>query len=100
LREKNSCLPKKKSPLTSEEREIYKAINDILYYDWDPIGITNLAPENEYQTYTSQIFSLFIHGADVDVIADKLHDIETSIIGVSGSFNHCKKIAGKIVNLR
>ena len=86
--------------MTSEEREIYKAINDILYNDWDPIGINNHAPENEYQTYTSIIFSLFIRGADIDAIADKLHEIETSIIGVSGSFNHCKKIAGKIVNLR
>src|SRR5579863_3733585 len=87
-------------PSTSEERDIYKAINHILYNDWDPIGIANHAPENEYQTYTTRIFSLFLRGADIDTIADKLHEIETSIIGVSGSYNHCKKIADKIVSLR
>lgn len=83
--------------MTSEQKKIYKAIDDILYNDWDPIGITNLEPGNEYQNYTSTIFSLFIGGADIDTIAKKLYEIETSTIGVRGSIDHCRKIGGKIV---
>ncbi len=83
-----------------KQHEIFKAIDDILYYDWDPIGICNLAPRNEYQNYSAEIFDLFIGGAEIETIAEKLYEIETSEIGVTGSIDHCKKIAYKIVNLR
>jgi hypothetical protein len=86
--------------MTSEQKKIYNAIDEILYKDWDPIGITHVAPRDEYQSYTSTIFNLLNAGADIETIARKLHEIETSIIGTTGSIDHCRIIGEKIVNLR
>ncbi len=86
--------------MTSEQKELYKAIDEILWNDWDPIGVNDSAPRDEYQSYTPTIFSLKIYGADIETIAKKLHEIETVTIGVLGSIDHCRQIADKIINLK
>lgn len=50
--------------MTSEQKELYTAIDEILWNDWDPIGVSDIAPRDEYQSYTPTIFSLKINGAD------------------------------------
>ncbi len=86
--------------MTSEQKELYKAIDEILWNDWDPIGVNDSAPRDEYQSYTPTIFSLKINGADTETIAKKLYEIETVTIGVLGSIDHCRQIADKIINLK
>jgi len=86
--------------MTSEQKELYKAIDEILWNDWDPIGINDIAPRDEYQSYTPTIFSLKINEADTETIAKKLYEIETVTIGVFGSIDHCRKIAEKVNNLK
>lgn len=86
--------------MTSEHKELYKAIDEILWNDWDPIGVNDIAPRDEYQSYTPTIFSLKINGTDAEAIAKKLHEIETVTIGVSGSIDHFRQIADKIINLK
>jgi hypothetical protein len=86
--------------MTSEQLEIFKAIDDILYNDWDPIGINNIAPSYEYRKYTTVIFDLMIDGSDNETIAKMLYEFETSILGFVGSIYHCRKIAEKITKLR
>ena len=36
--------------LSEKDLEIYQKIDDILYNEWNPIGLTNL-PRNEYENY-------------------------------------------------
>lgn len=75
----------------------FQIVDDILWYDWDPIGINDIAPRDEYQSYTPQIFNLFKSNANINIIAKALSKIETVNIGLSGNMEKCLKIANKIL---
>jgi len=79
---------------------LYQAIDEILWNDWDPIGVKDSAPRDEYQGYTPEIFRLKISGADKDSIAKRLNEIETKTMGLIGNIDHCKLIAEMIINLK
>lgn len=80
-----------------EPTNLYETIDLILWQDWDPIGINDIAPRDEYQSYTPTIFRLKTNGADKETIAKTLHKIETVTIGVVGNIEHCRKVADKIL---
>jgi hypothetical protein len=83
-----------------EPTNLYEAVDLILWNDWDPIGINDIAPRDEYQSYTQTIFKLKTSGADRETIAMTLHEIETVTIGVVGDIDHCRQVADKIINLK
>lgn len=76
---------------------LYKKIDDILWFDWDPIGINDIAPRDEYQSYIPEIFGLVKAKADIQVIASRLHKLETDNMGMSGTLKNCLIIADKIL---
>lgn len=77
---------------------LYKKIDDILWFDWDPIGINDLAPRDEYQGYVPEIFGLVKAKADRQEIANRLYKLETENMGMSGKIENCLTIADKILN--
>ena len=86
--------------MKQEHKELYNQIDEILWRDWDPIGINN--EENirdEYYGYIPQIFNLKIQGADKTKIANYLYEIETVNIGTNGDIQNCELVAEKIINL-
>ncbi|MBF0694886.1 MAG: hypothetical protein IR153_07510 [Flavobacterium sp.] len=83
-----------------EPTNLYEAVDLILWNDWDPIGVNDIAPRDEYQSYTPTIFKLKTCGADRETIAKTLHEIETVTIGVAGDIDHCRQVADKIINLK
>jgi len=83
-----------------EPTNLYETIDLILWKEWDPIGINDIAPRDEYQSYTPTIFKLKTNGADKETIAKTLHEIETVTIGVVGDIEHCRQVADKIINLK
>lgn len=85
--------------MTDEQKNVYQNIDEILWKDWDPIGINDIAPRDEYESYTPEIFDLKINGAHKEAIAQKLSYIATSRIGLIADINHCREIAEKIINL-
>jgi len=80
-------------------KKLYQEIDEILWNDWDPIKVNDLAPRDEYQIYTPIIFSLKRKGVNEEEIAIRLHEIEKNAIGVLGNFANCKVAAKKIANL-
>ena len=76
---------------------LYKKIDDILWYDWDPIGVKDLAPRDEYQSYVPDIFNLKKAGADRNQIANALFKFETENMGMGGTLENCLIIADKIL---
>lgn len=86
--------------MTPEQKIFYKQINEILWHEWDPIGV-NVYEEarDEYDSYLPQIFNLKISGANKETIAAALFEIETVTMCLRGNMEHCRKIAGKIVAL-
>ncbi|MBI3720150.1 MAG: hypothetical protein HY252_16345 [Sphingobacteriales bacterium] len=77
---------------------LYKKIDDILWFDWDPICINNIAPRDEYQSYVPEIFGLVKAKADRQEIAKRLFKLETDNMGMSGTLENCLTIADKILD--
>ncbi|SFF35517.1 hypothetical protein [Spirosoma endophyticum] len=77
--------------------QIYESIDTLLWEEWDPIAINNIAPRDEYQSYTPQLYSLAINGAAIDEVADALLRIEQEKMGLDGDSQHCRAVAEKIV---
>lgn len=78
---------------------LYKKIDDILWFDWDPIGINDLAPRDEYQSYVPGIFRLIKSKVDRTGIAERLYKLETETMGMNGNKEHCLIIADKILTI-
>ncbi|WP_215239079.1 hypothetical protein [Dyadobacter helix] len=90
----------RKNLATAKDFLLYKKIDDILWFDWDPIGINEIAPRDEYQAYIPEIFRLVKVKADKQEIADRLYKLECENIGVIGTMEKCLAIADKLLNLQ
>ncbi|PKV62388.1 hypothetical protein [Pontibacter ramchanderi] len=76
---------------------LYKRIDEILWYDWDPIAINNVAPRDEYQAYVPEVYNLRKSGATRGEIAQHLHELENKKMGMDGDLERCLEIADKIL---
>jgi hypothetical protein len=84
--------------MTNEDAAFYQIIDEILWNDWDPIGV-NTFPEarDEYYMYLPNIFSLKKAKADKETIAQHLFRIISERMGLNGNIEHCRAIADKIL---
>jgi hypothetical protein len=83
--------------LSPEEKELYRRIDEVLFYLWDPIGVAG-APEarDEYEGYVPHVFSLLTNQAGSVIIADFLAKTEAEDMGLSkseGAQERARKIA-------
>ncbi|NDV64883.1 hypothetical protein [Bacteroides sp. 224] len=90
--------------MNQTDKDLYIAIDEILWKDWDPIGVNdNENIRDEYQGYTPQVFKLKKKGADLHKITQHLYQLITVNMGMTGDkdlvLNHCKAIAQKILDL-
>jgi len=83
---------------TAKDFLLYKKIDDILWFDWDPISINDIAPRDEYQSYVPKFFGLVKAKSGRHEIANSLHKLETEIMGMNGRIEKCLTIADKILN--
>ena len=87
--------------MKQEQIHIYKAIDEILWFDWDPIGVNDTEEaRDEYQGYIPQIFNLKVNGDDEETIAQKLNEIITKRMGLVSNLHHCKLVAKKIIEIK
>lgn len=77
----------------------YRMTDEILWNDWDPIGINDSAPRDEYQGYVPQIFSAIKNGESAKEISKRLFKIETEQMGLPGNKKSCLRIANKLLKL-
>jgi hypothetical protein len=83
--------------MTREQNLLFEFIEDLLSYEWDPLGLSGFGPQDEYQTYVPQIFSLTMGNAPAEGIADRLRSLEAETLGVAGDSQKCKRLARLIV---
>ena len=80
--------------LSRGQKLLYKRIDEILFYVWDPIGV---APEprtrDEYEMYLPQVFKLALENEDPKLIADYLHNITNTEIGLPSKLKNCIETA-------
>ncbi|NHN25768.1 hypothetical protein FIA58_008785 [Flavobacterium jejuense] len=78
---------------------IHKKIDDILWNDWDPIGINGSSPRDEYSVYVAGLFKLKKENADRMKIGKRLLELETNSMGMNGNLDNCLIVADKILNV-
>ncbi len=77
--------------------ELYRTIGEILWRDWDPIGICGTAQaRNEYEGYLPQVFRLALAG-DRARIAEYLFSVATDQMGLATQLNQHLSVADKIL---
>jgi hypothetical protein len=81
--------------------KLYQSIEEILYKDWDPIGVSYIAEvRDEYQSYLPQVFKLALEHADSASIAEYLHWVAKERMGLSSEIRNHLIIAEKIIQLK
>jgi len=86
--------------VTANDFFLYRGIDDILWFDWDPIGINYMAPSDEYHIYVPEIFELVKAKAGRYAIADRLLKLETENMGMGGTIEYCLEVADKILSIQ
>ena len=86
--------------MNQEQIKLCKSIDDILWFDWDPIGINKIGIRDEYNSYLSQVYQLKVNGATEMEIAKYLDKAITASMGMESNIEFNKKIAEKIIALK
>jgi hypothetical protein len=61
--------------------EIQDKISRILYEDWDPLGLRDVAPSDEYDSYVGGVYRLLASGASCEQVAEHLAELERGPFG-------------------
>lgn len=88
--------------MNPEQIKLYKTIDDILWFDWDPIEVKNYGDNarDEYYSYLPQVYQLKVGGATEMEIAKYLDNVITERMGMESNMEFNKEIARKIVALK
>ncbi len=86
--------------MTLEQQKLYRKIDEILWFNWDPIGINNIGSRNEYDDYVPQVYNLKITGAGKIDIANYLDKVTTVNMGLGSDMEFSNEIAEKIIALK
>ena len=80
--------------------EVQEAIRDILYHEWDPIGVRNAAPEDEYDSYIGGVYSILSSSRSEDELVEYLSKIEIEAMEINPqSRQHLRAVARKLLAL-
>lgn len=84
--------------LPQEHIDFYRAIDDLLWNEWDPIGISTMDwPRDEYHAYLPRVFSLAMGTNEPQVIADYLEWAAVERMALDPDMGHAMEIAGKVL---
>ena len=87
--------------LPAKQLQLYERIDEILWRDWDPIGVSDSDDaRDEYHSYLPKIFRMALENASQQEIAKYLFLNETKSMGMAGDMPHCLKIANLVLNAR
>ncbi len=82
-------------------RRYHAAVRDVLWREWDPIGV-NQYPQagDEYDSYVPTIVQFLHRHVDRHRLIDHLWSIETVDMGLCGNRGHTESIADRLLAVR
>jgi len=87
--------------LPPQEMKLYRQVDEILHYLWDPIGVAGIAQaRDEYHSYLPQVFQLVLRKSEKAEIAEYLIEIESSRMGVTANKKAALEVAEILLNIR
>jgi hypothetical protein len=86
--------------LSPEQLALYNRIDEILWLDWDPIGVNDeAAARDEYHSYLPEVFRLVLEHAPVLEIATYLQSVANERMGFGSTIREHMAVAEKIHQL-
>lgn len=80
--------------LAGTELELYRRVDEVLYYVWDPIGVAySPAARDEYQSYLPKVFAMLQEGMDASSVAAYLDSVATESMGLNLIPEHFTRVA-------
>lgn len=78
---------------------LYRAVDEILQYLWDPIGVASV-PEarDEFHGYLPHVLEMIKNGSTEGELAEYLGSIPTAGMGLSANPDHDRAIARRLLN--
>lgn len=85
--------------LSPKDQALYRAVDEVLHYVWDPIGVSG-EPQarDEYHGYLPHVFGLLLNGASEERIAAYLSEVVTARMGLSANSQHDREVANLLLN--
>jgi hypothetical protein len=75
------------------------AAHEILLRDWDPIGVSDVAPPDEYDSYIGGVVQLIAEKASAERIAQHLRGIVKTWMLIEGDEKRTRAAAKKLAAL-
>jgi hypothetical protein len=86
-------------PRDKRAAEIQDSIRQVLYRDWNPIGVSEL-PENEYDSYIAPVYRILVGSRSEQELIESLFRIERDTIGMPcKSPEQLRSVARKLLEL-
>lgn len=80
--------------LADTELELYRRVDEVLYYIWDPIGVAySPAARDEYQAYLPKVFAMLQEGVGVSSVAAYLDDVAIERMALEARPEHSIRVA-------
>lgn len=85
--------------LSPPDLELYRAVDEVLHYVWDPIGISAIPQaRDEYHSYLPHVFSRLRSGEGGQAIAAYLSEVTTNSMGLSANAQHDLNVAEILID--
>ena len=70
--------------LEPHQNELYRRVDEVLSYLWDPIGVAGIpGARDEYHGYLPHVFSMLVNGSAAGAIADYLNQVVGDRMGMT-----------------
>jgi hypothetical protein len=83
--------------------EIQNSIRQILYREWDPIGVAGEAPEDEYDSYIAPVYRILTNGGSEQELVNYLARTGDGIMGGTRTpvayYEQLRQVARKLLQL-
>lgn len=78
-----------------------RTVNAILFQQWDPIGVSNIAgaPPDEYSAYAQTILGMLTNGDRAAAITSYLADVEEQCMGLAPNAERAQTVAQSLVQM-
>ncbi len=86
--------------------ELLEAVKRILWEEWDPIGVNDIAPDDEYDSYAFRVLVMMKEGRSEKEVADYLNWVAAEHMSLGGHgrndviLRDARSVARKIFALR
>jgi hypothetical protein len=90
-----------KHQLSPGDRALYQAVDEVLHYIWDPIGVAGVPQaRDEYQGYVPHVFGMLREDSDSSTIAKYLSEVSVGAMGLRSAPEHDLKVAKILIAWR